>query len=90
MSSEGRVIMHERLEDVLTALIADELAATKPSGSQSQIPISLVARYVASTFVLVLDWWVETDAGWTAADADARFRDLVVPTLTVLESAQSP
>jgi AcrR family transcriptional regulator len=78
---EGRTIMHERLQDVLASVVADELETTKLDRS-SEIPIGLVARHVASTFVLVLNWWIETDSAWTPADADARFRDLVVPPLS--------
>ena len=78
--------MHERLADVLTSLIAEELAMI-PRASQSRISADLVARHTASTFVLVLNWWVESDAGlWTPADADERFRGLVVPVLSVLFS----
>jgi hypothetical protein len=46
------------------------------------IPTDLIARHVAATFVLVLNWWVETDAKLTAAEVDARFRALVLPVLT--------
>jgi AcrR family transcriptional regulator len=85
MRREGRVIMHEHLADVLTSLIADELAMI-PRASQSRISADLVARHIASTFVLVLNWWVESDALWTPADADERFRGLVVPVLSGLFS----
>jgi hypothetical protein len=48
------------------------------------IPTDLIARHIAATFVLVLNWWVETDAKLTAAEVDARFRALVLPVLTAL------
>jgi len=83
MRREGRVIMHDHLEDVLTSVIADELATTVRT-SQAKTPMDLVARYVASTFVLVLNRWVESDTAWTPAETDARFRDLVIPTLNNL------
>jgi len=83
MKREGRVIMHEHLADVLTNLIADELAMI-PRALQSPISMDLVARHIASTFVLVLNWWVESNGASTAAVADERFRSLVVPVLRVL------
>ena len=83
MGREGRAIMHEHMEDVLSAIIADELA-TMMRASRAQTPTELVARYVASTFVLVLNRWVETETAWTAAEADAHFRALVMPTLISL------
>jgi AcrR family transcriptional regulator len=82
MKREGRVIMHEHLEEVLTTLIADEVATLLPDRSGPSVPTDLVVRYIASTFVLLLNWWVDNEGAWTPADADARFRSLVVPTLT--------
>jgi hypothetical protein len=46
--------------------------------------MDLLARHIAATFVLVLDWWVDTDAALTPVDVDARFRALVTPILTAL------
>jgi AcrR family transcriptional regulator len=81
MKREGRVIMHQRMQDVLTSVIADELALMSPGKSKMQIPTGLLARHVAAAFVLVLNWWVETDSPLSPAEVDARFRALVVPTL---------
>jgi hypothetical protein len=75
--------MHQHLEDTLTNVIADELAATMRT-SRAQTPMDLVARYVASTFVLVLNRWVDSDTAWSPAETDARFRALVLPTLDSL------
>jgi AcrR family transcriptional regulator len=82
MKREGRVIMHAHLEEVLTHLMAEALATALAGKSGLTTSTDLVARHVASTFVLVLNWWVDNDGAWTPADADARFRSLVVPTLT--------
>ncbi len=83
MGREGRATMHAHMEDVLTTVIADQLA-TAMRVSQAETPMDLVARYVASTFVLVLNQWVENDTEWTPAEADARFRALAMPTLNSL------
>jgi len=83
MPREGRFVMHEHLRNVLTNLIAEDVAtAMGRRQSAPPVPTDLVARHVASTFVLVLDWWVESEAALTPADADALFRALVLPTLT--------
>jgi AcrR family transcriptional regulator len=84
MTREGRVIMHEHMQDVLTSLIADELAIVILDRPKAQIPTALAARHVASTFVLVLNWWVEDDEALSPAEVDARFRALVMPILTAL------
>jgi AcrR family transcriptional regulator len=84
MKREGRVIMHEHLKGVLTPLIADELATALAGKSDPPAPTDLIARHVASTFVLVLNWWVDRDSALTPAEVDACFRELVVPALTKL------
>jgi AcrR family transcriptional regulator len=81
MKREGRVIMHRHMQHVLTTLIADELARMT-LGPNAQMPRDLIARHVASTFVLVLNWWVESDPALTPEDIDDYFRDLVAPALT--------
>jgi len=85
MTRKGRIVMHEHLQEVLTNLITDDVAiAMRCRQSSLQFPVDLVARQVASTFVLVLNWWLESEASLTASEVDARFRALVLPTLAAL------
>jgi len=44
-------------------------------------PLDVLVQYVASTFVLVLNWWVETDSRLTPNEVNNLFRALVVPIL---------
>jgi hypothetical protein len=82
MTPKGHLVMHEHLQDVLTSLIADDVALATASGRSSlQLPKDLVARHLASTFVLVLTWWVEREKALTPQEVDARFRTLVLPSL---------
>jgi hypothetical protein len=69
---------------MLTNLIADELSTARRGQSASQLPTDLLASHVAATFVLVLNWWFDTDARLTPMEVDARFRALVLPILTRL------
>ena len=82
MKREGRLILHAHMQHVLTTLIADELALITAGRPKGLVPIDLAARHVASTFVLVLNWWVERDLALAAAAVDDRFRELVLPMLT--------
>jgi hypothetical protein len=85
MTREGRLVMHEHLQDVLTSLIPDDIAAAMPQRRSSpQLPADLVAAYLASTFVLVLNWWIDSEKGLTPQEVDARFRALVLPSLAEL------
>jgi hypothetical protein len=84
MTREGRLVMHGLMQEVLASLIADNLSTVYRPRLPLQIPTHLLARHVAATFVLVLDWWIESGAMSTAEDVDAQFRALVLPTLPPL------
>ena len=69
--------------DALGELVADDLVEVVPRSKQP-IPVDLVAQHVASTFVLVLNWWVDSAPTLVPVDVDTRFRELIVASLTGL------
>lgn len=84
MGARGRAVLHERLQKVLAGLIADDVRKALQSRRKAarQIPPELLAQYVASTFVLVLNWWVESKSAMRPKDVDGLFRALTLPTLS--------
>jgi AcrR family transcriptional regulator len=80
MKRQGRQAMHARLGEALRELIADDLAVLVPKPTP-QIDLDLVAQHIASTFVLVLNWWVDRSPTLTPVAIDAQFRELIVPSL---------
>jgi AcrR family transcriptional regulator len=70
--------VHEHLRRVLESVLVDELR--RANGSVDSVPPQLVARHVAATFVLTLEWWLEHPT-LSAREVDACFRALVAPTL---------
>ena len=88
MDLANRDILHAHLREVLRERIRDDVERHLRGRREAdrRIPSDLLINYVASTFVLVLDWWVETDSPLTPAEVDTLFRALVLPTLiTVLQ-----
>lgn len=83
MSARGRAVLHEHLERVLTETIAGDMtrAGRRRGGAAAVLPPEVLARYVASTFVLVLNWWLESGSALPPGEADAVFRALVLPAL---------
>lgn len=86
IGSRGRAILHERLRQVLAPMIASAMkrefrAARKPTG---QISIDLVSEYLASTFVLVLNWWLDKRMFLPPNEIDHLFRSLTMPTLAAV------
>ena len=72
--------VHEHLQRVLESVLGEQLRAEhrrRPAGA-SALPASLLARHVATTFVLTLEWWLEHPT-LSACKVDSCFRVLVGP-----------
>ncbi|MBW8770937.1 MAG: TetR family transcriptional regulator [Gemmatimonadetes bacterium] len=75
--------IHDRLRRILERVLVDELRVEARRTSVARdgtVPADLLARHVAATFVLALEWWLQ-HPDLAASDVDARFRALVVPVL---------
>ncbi len=83
MGTRGRAVIHEHLRRVLAEMIADDVrkecqGRRKRTG---RISPELLVQYVASTFILVLNWWVESRSPFTPNEVNDLFRELILPTL---------
>jgi AcrR family transcriptional regulator len=87
IGTRGRTIIHEHLQRLLAELIAEELrkAFQGRRKTAGRIPPDLFVQYVASTFILVLNWWMESRSPLPPKDVDDFFRALILPTLAALE-----
>lgn len=84
LGDHGRAVHHEYLQRVLVEMIGTYL---KEDGQMQRaehglIPPELLVRHVASTFILVLNWWIERKFALGPKEIDATFRALVLPSLT--------
>lgn len=91
LGPRGRTVLHGHLQKVLAGLIAQEVKKTfrecrKASG---QIPLDLLVQYIDSTFILVLNWWVENKCLLPSKEVDVLFRSLIVPTLKKVSDQES-
>ena len=86
MGREGHTIIHEHLRQVLIDTIADGVRACVPwqDPGAGRVPPELLAEYVATTFTLVLNWWVESKSSLSPREADDVFLSMVVPALTAM------
>jgi hypothetical protein len=64
-------------------LIADDVRRDLQSHRKAagNIPSDVLVQYLASTFVLVLNWWVESRSRLPPTEVNDLFRGLVLPTL---------
>jgi hypothetical protein len=83
MVTTGRAIIHEHLQKVLVELIEDDAGKEwlGPRKTAGQMPKNLLVQYVASTFVLVLNWWAETRSPLLPEEVNDVIRALTLPTL---------
>lgn len=80
----GQRVVHERLRQMLAELITDDMRRAEwhgVTGERDGVPLSLLAEHIASTFVLLLNWWVERGGTLSASEVNDVFRALILPTL---------
>jgi hypothetical protein len=65
----------------LTELIADEVGGDdrSPRKTAGRLPSDLLVQYVASTFILVLNWWLESRSSLAPKEVNDLFRSLIRP-----------
>lgn len=83
MGRDGQIFLHKHLEKALEELISKHIKGELrgPARPWKRIPPDLLVQHVASTFVLVLNWWVDRNTVLDPAEADALFRELIAPAL---------
>jgi AcrR family transcriptional regulator len=86
IGTKGRTILHEHLRRVLAGIVVDVMKKEYRAGRQSprEMPPEVVSAYVASTFVLVLNWWLDTRMHLPPKQINDVFRRLTSPTLATL------
>jgi len=81
MGARARAILHEHLQKALAGLIAEDVRREFQGRGKGELPPDLLAQYVASTFILVLNWWTESRSRLSPCQANGLFQALVSPTL---------
>ncbi len=88
MARRGRQAMHEHLQQAVAELIEGDVRTGlhRRGLKAGHVSPDLLVRWIAATFVLVLNWWVEQDNPLPAREADRVFRGLIEPSLAELLS----
>lgn len=83
-SSRGRAVVHAHLRKLLIDRVGREVKAIASSlkNDAMAIPADLLAEHVVGTFILVLNWWVDTRSPLSPRDIDDVFLTLVGPALS--------
>jgi AcrR family transcriptional regulator len=79
LGPKGREVLHEHLQRVLAGLIAEHVKKSlrRRGKTAGQIPLDLLVQYIDSTFILVLNWWVENKCPLPPKEVNGLFRSLI-------------
>jgi AcrR family transcriptional regulator len=83
IGSRGRAILHEHLQKALAELIADDARREFSLSRRAECGLApdMLVQYVTSTFVLVLNRWLEKKSPLSPERINEVFLALVLPTL---------
>lgn len=83
LGERGRAVLHEHLRGALSEWIVRTMKGDLRMHESKRSPIvpDLLARHIASTFVLILHWWMDDGVVRSPAEADRLFRALITPVL---------
>lgn len=90
LGPKGRAVIHGQLQKLLTEVISEDVIGSCKGRRKTanRMPPDLLAQYVASTFIMVLSWWVESRSPLPAMEINDLFRALVLPTLAFTSDEQ--
>src|SRR5262249_13943961 len=82
-SRRGRTVVHAHLRTLLADRVGGEIHAIAVSLKKGPpgIPSDLLAEHVVGTFILVLNWWVDTRSPLSPREVDELYLTLVGPVL---------
>lgn len=81
MSPKTRALLHRRLRGVIATRVRDDARSAARRDAAQRLPADLLAPFVASTFVVVLDWWLDTRSPLTPREVNDVFHALIAPAL---------
>lgn len=83
IGDRGTALQHRRLQQVLSEMLIEPVRTefTSRRKAAALIAAELLAQYISATFILVLEWWLESNTPTSPKLVDEAFRSLVLPTL---------
>ncbi len=78
IGEQGGKIILDHTQQYLTQFIREHLAA-QLTERQKNLPVDLLAHYIASSYLALLTWWLDHNLPYTAEEMDALYQKLVFP-----------
>ena len=77
----GADILTQDFQVRVSKLIEEKIHSTVVNGGRVEVPASVLAKFVASTFLMLLRWWFDEDMRHTPEQMDEMFQLLVMPAI---------
>jgi AcrR family transcriptional regulator len=78
IGEQGGKIIQEHAQKYLEQFIGAHIAA-QLSERQKNVPVDILAHYIASSYLALLTWWLDHDLPYTPEQIDALYQQLVFP-----------
>jgi AcrR family transcriptional regulator len=78
IGEQGGKIVLEHTQRYLVNFIRDNIAA-QLTDRQKDLPVDVLAHYIASSYLSLLIWWLDHDLPYTAEQMDRLYQQLVAP-----------
>jgi AcrR family transcriptional regulator len=75
----GAEILTQDFQGQVSRIIEQNIRSMIGDVVASSVPLPVVAKFVASTFLMLLRWWFDEDMQHTPEQMDAMFQKLVMP-----------
>jgi AcrR family transcriptional regulator len=86
MGKHGGTVVMLRMRALLSDLVRDDFKSIAPDKRVADIPRGAVIEFVVGSIVSVLTWWLDEKTKLSAAEVDAIFRRLTLPSIFPSES----
>ena len=68
----------------VSQIVAENLRSLLGADATFSVPLPVAANFVASTLLMLIQWWFEEDMHHSPEEIDAMFQKLVMPSIHVL------
>jgi AcrR family transcriptional regulator len=74
----------------VSQLVTENLSSMTGDKITFSVPVSVVANFMASTLLMLIQWWIEENMRHSPDEIDVMFQKLVMPSLLALIASESP
>jgi AcrR family transcriptional regulator len=84
----GADILTQDFQGQVSKIIEEKIRSTVGDDRHILVPTSLLAKFIASTFLMLLRWWFDEDMRHTPEQMDEMFQRLVMPAMQQILEVQ--